>query len=106
MLTSDLLLKEFNAVMQRPKFKVDPVELDRNVRSLMKIVKMVDVVSKFDIAVVVRDFKDNVVLETAYDGKADFIVTGDADLLSLHSFRGINIVSVNQMLMYLEENSV
>jgi len=62
---------------------------------------VVDVVSKF--SVVERDFKDNIVLEAAYDGKADFIVSGDDHLLSLKSFRGIKIVSVKEMLFYLEE---
>jgi len=56
--------------------------------------------------VVERDFKDNVVVEVAFDGKADFIVLGDDHLLSLKSFKGISVVSVKQMLAYLEENSV
>jgi len=41
---------------------------------LMQTVELLDVVSEFN--VVERDFKDNVILETAYDGKADFIVSG------------------------------
>jgi predicted nucleic acid-binding protein len=56
--------------------------------------------------VVERDFKDDMVLETAYDGKVDFIVSGDDHLLSLKSFRGIKIVSVKEMLDYLEEKQV
>jgi predicted nucleic acid-binding protein len=70
----------------------------------MQTAELVDVVSEFNI--VTRDSKDNMFLETAYDGKADFVVSGDDHLLTLHSFRGINIVSVKQMLEYLEENTV
>jgi len=70
----------------------------------MQTAEQVTVVSKFKI--VTQDFKDNMVLETAYDGGADFIVSGDDHLLSLDSFRGISIVSVKQMFAYLEENSV
>lgn len=40
-----------------------------------------------------RDPKDNKFLELAVSGKADFIITGDADLLSLHPWRGIGILS-------------
>jgi predicted nucleic acid-binding protein len=40
-----------------------------------------------------RDPRDNKFLELAISGNADCIVTGDQDLLVLHPFRGISIVS-------------
>jgi len=40
-----------------------------------------------------RDPDDNKFLELALSGKADLIITGDADLLSLHPWRGIAILS-------------
>lgn len=39
-----------------------------------------------------RDAKDNILLETSLEAKADFIVTGDKDLLVLKSFFGIPII--------------
>lgn len=39
-----------------------------------------------------RDPDDNKYLECAVDGRADFVVSGDGDLLSLESFDGIPIV--------------
>jgi uncharacterized protein len=45
-----------------------------------------------------RDPKDNKFLELAIDGKATEIVSGDQDLLILHPFRGIPIVTVSQFL--------
>jgi uncharacterized protein len=44
-------------------------------------------------APVCRDADDDWVLATALSGDAEMIVTGDADLLSLESFRGIAIFS-------------
>ncbi len=41
-----------------------------------------------------RDPKDNKYLELAVAGQAECIVTGDNDLLVLHPFRGINILTV------------
>jgi predicted nucleic acid-binding protein len=38
------------------------------------------------------------VIETAYDGSADVIVTGDSHLLALENFRGIKITTVEKML--------
>jgi predicted nucleic acid-binding protein len=43
------------------------------------------------------------ILETAIDGGANIIVTGDNHLLSLEPFKGINITTVEKMLAYLQE---
>jgi predicted nucleic acid-binding protein len=40
-----------------------------------------------------RDSTDDKFLELAVGGHADFILTGDADLLTLNPFRGIPIVN-------------
>jgi putative PIN family toxin of toxin-antitoxin system len=40
-----------------------------------------------------RHSKDDKFLELAIDGRADVIITGDKDLLVLHPFRGIAILS-------------
>jgi len=40
-----------------------------------------------------RDPNDDKFLEVALNGRADVIVTGDADLLAMHSWRGIAIVT-------------
>jgi putative PIN family toxin of toxin-antitoxin system len=45
-----------------------------------------------------RDPEDNAVLETAMESKAEFVVTGDDDLLSLKEFRGIRIVRATEFL--------
>jgi len=41
---------------------------------------------------------DDKLLELAVDGRADLIVTGDLDLLELHPFRGIAILTPNDYL--------
>lgn len=40
-----------------------------------------------------RDPKDNMFLELAVSAKADYIITGDKDLLELNPFKGIRIIS-------------
>jgi putative PIN family toxin of toxin-antitoxin system len=49
-----------------------------------------------------RDPKDNVMLEVAVAGEADYIVTGDNDLLVLHPFEGIPIIGPAEFLKALE----
>jgi len=44
---------------------------------------------------------DDIVLECALSGNADFVVTGDKDLLVLDPFRGIRIVSPVAFLRHL-----
>ena len=39
---------------------------------------------------------DDRILETAYDGEAHLIVTGDRHLLTLGTFKGIRIVTVSE----------
>ena len=40
-----------------------------------------------------RDPDDDAILACAFAGKADYLITGDADLLSLQTFKGTQIVS-------------
>ena len=53
---------------------------------------------------VCRDPDDDRILEAAIAGKADIIVSGDADLLSLKTFRGVEILSVVDFLARLERS--
>jgi uncharacterized protein len=45
-----------------------------------------------------RDPKDEKFLEVALNGRADVIITGDADLLALHPWRDITILSPAKFL--------
>jgi predicted nucleic acid-binding protein len=45
-----------------------------------------------------RDREDNAVLESAIEGRAEFVVSGDKDLLCLGTFRGIRIVRASEFL--------
>lgn len=55
------------------------------------------------IAPVSRDINDDPILVSATYGNADYIVTGDRDLLVLGEFEGIQIVTPEQFLQILDE---
>jgi putative PIN family toxin of toxin-antitoxin system len=55
------------------------------------ITERVDV--KTEGLLICRDPKDNMLLELAISCEADFIISGDKDLLTLNSFRGVSIIS-------------
>jgi uncharacterized protein len=59
---------------------------------LAELMAMAELVSITERIAMCRDPKDDKFLELAVNGKADVIVSGDADLLVLNPFRGIPIV--------------
>ncbi len=97
--TSDSILKELATVLRRPKFKTSEDEVHRIILAMIRSSEVVNVKSKFE--AVKEDQKDDMIINTAYDGRSDIIVTGDKHLLKLKSFRGIRIVTVESMLNLL-----
>jgi len=79
----------------RNKFQFPEENIKALVDILMNSCLIIDVTSKFD---VVRDKNDNKIVECAFDGKVDYIVTGDPDLLDLKEFKGIKIINANEFL--------
>ena len=86
------LLGEFLEVARRPKFskffsEEDVVELMRLISTFAEIIEIQSVVD------ICRDSKDNFLLALAKDSKADYLVTGDKDLLEIEEFEGTQILT-------------
>jgi uncharacterized protein len=101
MVTSDLILNEFTAVMRWPKFCVSEGELQRTISALKRTAEVVTVKTK--LSVVRADPKDDMVVETAVDGSADFIVTGDNHLLAVGTYKFVKVVTIEDMLAILND---
>ena len=91
-LASEETLAEFHAVLLREKF--DPY-IERRLREEIfeeyaRNCLLVEIARPIRIC---RDPRDDKFIEVAVHGRADAIVTGDADLLALHPFRGIQILT-------------
>ena len=97
--TSNLILKELITVLRRPKFKTPEDEIQKIIIALLRSSEVIKVKSKF--TEVKEDPKDDMIINTAYDGRADVIVSGDNHLLELKNFRGIKIITVDCMLKTL-----
>ena len=78
-------------VLQRPYLapKLPTAYLDK-VREIFSRAELVTIVERVTAC---RDPTDDRFLELAVNGNADMIVTGDRDLLDLHPFRGIPIIT-------------
>jgi|SRR3990170_2713205 len=106
LILSKSILKEFSEVSNDPRIikYADEDDVIAFLRIIDKVAKITKVKSRFK--VVKEDSDDDVVLRTAFDSKADYIVSGDRHLLSLRAFRGIKILTVNEMLTLLKEEKV
>jgi putative PIN family toxin of toxin-antitoxin system len=60
---------------------------------LTQLMRSAELVSITERIAVCRDPTDDKFLELAVNGRADFILTGENDLLALNPFRGIPIVA-------------
>jgi uncharacterized protein len=94
---SSELIEEFLVVVSRPKFK--------RYFSQDEIEKILDYFDQFGELVIVktdvyicRDEKDNFLLNLAIDSKADYLITGDADLLDLKKIEKTNILTFTDFL--------
>lgn len=97
LLYSDQTLQEFSDVLARPKFASYVLETQR-IAFMEDFVLAAEYVSIHEVIMACRDTKDDMFLELAFNGKADALVTGDADLLVLNPFRNIPIITVREFL--------
>jgi putative PIN family toxin of toxin-antitoxin system len=82
--------RELLAVLARPRIAaVTSPEFRGDLMKMLAGAELVPIVEHIRAS---RDPADDKFLELAVNGRADVIVTGDADLLTLNPFRGIPIV--------------
>jgi len=88
---------ELDEVIHLPRFDKYLSEEER-IEFLTTLVHEAELVNVVETVTDCRDPRDNKFLELAVSGRATHIVTGDSDLLVLHPFRGIIVVSPNSFL--------
>ncbi len=91
-LFSEELNYEINDVIQRPKFRKYFSETEvKVIHEIHNTVgEKIEIVSQVNAC---RDFKDNFLLSLCRDGKADFLITGDPDLLVIKKFENTSIIN-------------
>jgi putative PIN family toxin of toxin-antitoxin system len=88
---SPFILQEFERVLVR-KLRVPRDEARDAVRLVSEAAFLILLPPKLD-APICRDSKDDSVLACSLAAEIDYLVTGDADLLDLRSFRNTLIIS-------------
>ena len=97
LLFSEATADELKEVLFRAKFDRYVSREERalflaQLRSVAEFVPIIQLVREC------RDPKDDKFLEVALNGRAAVIVTGDTDLLRMHPWRGIDVISPTKFL--------
>ena len=92
--TSIEILQELQSVLSED-FQVPPAKLKDILRDIISYSNLVKVKP---LHIKIRDLDDLKVIACAVAAKADYIVTGDKDLLILRQFRSIQIVTPAEFL--------
>ena len=88
---------ELIRVLAYSKFGLTSAEIFPIIKHLRKHAHFVE--EKSDIEIIKDDPTDNIFLECAIDGHADYIISGDHHLLNLGSFVSIRIITAKDFLV-------
>ena len=107
LITSQPILTEVLRTLGRArvqrKYPVGPSEIE-HLRSLLEQDAVLIPISR-DVHGAASHPEDDLILATAVSGKADYLVTGDRQLLKLGTYEGVKIVSPREFLSLLEEEA-
>ena len=95
LITSAATIEEAGRVLNYPKirkkYKLTDDDIKSSITNLLRYSIVVE--DPPQINAVKEDHEDNKILAAAVAGKADYIISGDAHLLDLKSYEGIEIVT-------------
>ncbi|MGJ4746521.1 putative toxin-antitoxin system toxin component, PIN family [Leptospira sp. SA-E8] len=94
---SDSILKEIEETFRKPKFKLSDEFISIIISEITAITEKV-VTTPLKEHSGLRDRDDYHILESALSAKADYLITGDQDLLVLGNIQSLKIVSPEQYL--------
>lgn len=94
---SDELIEEFVDVIRRPKFKksFSKNDIEKILQIFDQFGELVKVKSSIQIC---RDKKDNFLLNLSVDSKANYLITGDKDLLILEKIENTKIMTFTDFI--------
>ena len=101
-LFSGELFDELAEVLQRPKFRKYFSQSD--ITELISLIHLktefIEIKERFEDC---RDPKDNFLLDLCVSGSADYMITGDDDLITLNPFHGVKIINYREFREILQK---
>jgi len=92
------IVDEVEYVLRRPKFGLSNEEVERRIAEIEKLGERVVVLPEHAAAGACRDPDDDKYLECALAAGADYIISGDRDLLDIKEYGGVKIVNARDYL--------
>jgi putative PIN family toxin of toxin-antitoxin system len=98
---SSELLEEFIEVAFRPKFTkyFSKEDIEEILETFDQFGELIEVKSDIEVS---RDEKDNFLLNLAVDSSADYLITGDTDLLILEKIASTRIMIFNDFIEHIK----
>ncbi len=99
-ITSEEIMREYNKTINSDEIIEKTKEKDLIISNVSKKIVLNSTIIQPNIRldVVKEDPEDNKILECAYEGKVDYIITKDNHLLKLKEFRDIKIITPEEFL--------
>lgn len=98
-LTEDII-EEMRGVLEGKKFRYPKKITDLIIQELEALAEIVKIKNR--ITVIEKDPEENRMLECAQEAQADFIVSGDMNLLEIQDFKGPRILTPEEFLDVLD----
>jgi uncharacterized protein len=95
---TDAIFNEIAGIIGMPKLKRTKEQIDYILANINKRGKKIAVSPQHRVTGVCRDIDDDKYIECALAASADYIITGDKDLLVLKEYGGVKIVNARSYL--------
>ena len=93
---SEEQLDEIKHTLDYPKFSFTEEQKAHFVSILLSVANIITIPKQ--LSIIIEDPEDNIILETAIIGKADYLVSGDEHLLKLQEYSGVKILTASIFL--------
>ncbi|MBI3052381.1 putative toxin-antitoxin system toxin component, PIN family [Candidatus Woesearchaeota archaeon] len=103
-ITTKEIIAEVKDVFSRPRISklIGPEDMNSFIQTFEKSSIKIEAISEFE--AVPEDPDDNMILEAAVDGNADYILSWDNHLLQIGNFKGIKIITPKDFLLLFATN--
>ena len=101
---SEEIINEISEVMARPKFKTERKTIDGYIKTIIKSGKIIKIEGK--LKGICRDKDDDDKLECAIISNADFLITGDEDILILKNYENVKIITQKEYLDIIKSATI
>lgn len=99
LLVSKAIFLEYSAVIRRDRFRLSREKIDAALRLILEVAIILSPEQSFDLA---RDPYDNKFLECAYEGKADFLITGNKKHFPFSRFESTEIMTPAEFISFIK----